>query len=154
MGDSILKWVGEIFHFAQWGASLVPEQLQVQGQPVELSLSLIFGWFFAPLAWLMGIQWSEAPIAGVLLGQKIALNEFVAYLNLSHYMSHLSNRTVIILSYALCGFANFSSIGIQIGGIGSLAPKRKSDLARLGVKSVIGGSIAAFMTAAIAGLLI
>ena len=154
LGDSVFKWFGHLIHFESWGQSLVPALMRADGHPVELSLSLIFGWFFAPIAWLMGISWSESPLAGVLLGQKVVLNEFVAYLNLSHWMNQLSDRTVVILSYALCGFANFSSIGIQIGGIGGIAPNRKSDLARLGIKSVIGGSIAAFMTAAIAGILI
>ncbi|MCB0351798.1 MAG: hypothetical protein KDD38_11480, partial [Bdellovibrionales bacterium] len=152
--DTAFKSVGELMNFASWGTFLVPHQLLAAGQPAELSISLIFGWLFAPIAWLMGINWGDAPLAGVLLGQKIVLNEFVAYLNLTKVMSELSDRTVIILSYALCGFANFSSIGIQIGGIGGLAPNRKSDLARLGIKSVIGGSLAAFTTAAIAGLLI
>lgn len=152
--DSVFKWAGELIHFADWGTFLVPQQLLAADKPAELSLSLIFGWFFAPLAWLMGINWSDAPLAGVLLGQKVVLNEFVAYLNLTKIMSELSDRTVIILAYALCGFANFASIGIQIGGIGSMAPNRKSDLARLGIKSVIGGSLASFTTAAIAGMLI
>ena len=92
--------------------------------------------------------------AGGFLGEKIAVNEFVAYLHLSQISSQLSERTLVILSYALCGFANFSSIGIQLGGIGSLAPKRRGDLALLGVRAVIGGSIAAFLTACVAGILI
>lgn len=154
LGDSFFKWFGEMIQFGTWGTELVPLQLRTAGEPAQLSLSLIFGWFFAPLAWLMGISWGDAPLAGVLLGQKVVLNEFVAYLQLSKLMANLSDRTVIILSYALCGFANFSSIGIQIGGIGGMAPNRKGDLARMGVKAVIGGSIAAFMTAAVAGMLI
>lgn len=134
-GDALLKWMGELIH-------------------IELSLSLILGWFFAPFAWLMGIPWSEVMSAGTLLGQKMALNEFVAYLNLAKNLESLSERTIVILSYALCGFANFSSIGIQIGGIGSLVPERRKDLARLGLKAMIGGTLAAFMTAAIAGMLL
>jgi CNT family concentrative nucleoside transporter len=90
----------------------------------------------------------------VLLGQKVVLNEFIAYLNMAQIMDNLNERTVIILSYALCGFANFSSIGIQLGGIGNMAPNRKTDLAKLGIRSVIGGSLAAFMTAAVAGMLL
>lgn len=133
--DAFLKWFGGLFSY-------------------ELTASIIFGWFFSPIAWLMGIQWSECGVAGSLLGQKVVLNEFVAYLNLSQIMNTLSPRTVVILSYALCGFANFSSIGIQIGGIGSISPERRSDLAKLGVKAVIGGSLAAFMTAAVAGMFI
>ncbi len=119
-----------------------------------INLTDIFGFIFAPLAWVMGIPWNEAAIAGQLLGEKVVLNEFVAYLHLSEIANTLSQRTVIILSYALCGFANFSSIAIQIGGIGGMAPERKSDLAQLGIRAVIGGSLAAFMTACLAGILL
>ncbi len=121
---------------------------------VELSLQLILGYLFAPLALVMGIPWSEILVAGGYLGEKIVLNEFVAYLNLAQNGGHLSERTLVILSYALCGFANFASIAIQIGGIGSLAPERQGDLARFGLRSIVGGSLAAFMTASIAGFLI
>ena len=152
--NALLEFFGEIIQFSSWGESLVPTQLAVEGQPAKLSLSLIFGWVFAPIAWLMGISWNEAAIAGSLLGEKIVINEFVAYMHLSQLMQSLSDRTIIICSYALCGFANFSSIAIQIGGIGGIAPERRSDLARLGVKAIIGGSLAAFMTATIAGILI
>lgn len=119
-----------------------------------LSLELMLGWVFAPFAWIMGIPWDECLKSGALLGQKTILNEFVAYMNLAKEGSSFSPRAAIILSYALCGFANFSSIAIQIGGIGGIAPERKSDLARLGVKSVIGGTLATFMMAAIAGVLV
>jgi CNT family concentrative nucleoside transporter len=121
-----------------------------------LSLEWILGRLFAPLAFVMGVPMSEAIEAGNLLGQKIVINEFFAYANLSELIKNntLSNRTIVILTYALCGFANFSSIGIQVGGIGSLAPERRSDIAKLGVKALIGGSLAAFMTATIAGILI
>lgn len=154
MGDAFFKWAGQLIHFADWGQALVPQQMRANGEAVELSLSLIFGWLFAPLAWVMGINWAEAPLAGVLLGEKMVLNEFVAYIHLTKFMNTLSDRTVIILSYALCGFSNFLSIGIQIGGIGAIAPNRRSDLARLGIRAVIGGSLATFTTAAIAGMLI
>lgn len=151
--DASLRWFGGVIDFASWGVGLDPHSA-MKSEPAQLTASLIFGWIFSPLAWLMGIDWKECSVAGALLGQKVVLNEFVAYLNLSQVMNQLSERTVIILSYALCGFANFSSIGIQIGGIGTLAPERKSDLAQLGVRAIIGGSLAAFMTAAIAGMLI
>jgi CNT family concentrative nucleoside transporter len=154
MADTLFKMFGEIIGFASWGQTLVPELLQKSGEPATLSFSLVFGWFFAPLAWLMGIPSQDCLVAGVLLGQKVVLNEFIAYLNMAQIMTQLNERTVVILSYALCGFANFSSIGIQIGGIGNMAPNRKTDLARLGIRSVIGGSIAAFMTAAVAGMLL
>jgi len=154
MADAGFKLIGQWIGFQNWGQQLVPEILKTNGHPIELSFSLVFGWFFAPLAWLMGIPWAECAVAGTLLGQKMVLNEFIAYLRLADIASQLSERTVIILSYALCGFANFSSIGIIIGGIGSIAPHRKADLARLGFKAMIGGSLAAFMTAAVAGFLI
>ncbi len=152
--NGCLGWFGGIIGFDTWGKDFVPQALGGAQQDAALSLELIFGWIFAPIAFLMGIPWSEAPIIGAFLGQKIVLNEFVAFLNLSNVKDLLSERTLIIASYALCGFANFSSIGIQLGGIGGIAPSRRSELAELGLKSVIGGSLAAFMTAAIAGLLI
>ncbi|QDU89946.1 Nucleoside permease NupX [Pirellulimonas nuda] len=115
-----------------------------------------FGYGFAPLAWAMGIQWSECVAAGAMLGEKMVLNEFYAYLSLSNAVKQetLSPRTITILTYALCGFANFSSIGIQLGGIGGIAPQRRSDLAKLGLRAMLGGTLAAFMTACIAGILL
>ncbi|MEE3199594.1 MAG: nucleoside transporter C-terminal domain-containing protein, partial [Planctomycetota bacterium] len=120
------------------------------------SLEATAGVFFHPLVWLMGIPWAEAGLVGELMGLKTILNEFVAYLALSQHMGDaaLSQRSFIIATYALCGFANFASIGIQIGGIGPLAPKRQGDLARLGLKAMLGGTLAAFMTACIAGILL
>lgn len=121
-----------------------------------LSLGWILGRMFAPLAFIMGVPANEIIAAGDLLGQKLVLNEFVAYANLAPLISsgELSKKTITILTYALCGFANFSSIGIQIAGIGGLAPKRRSEISKLGVRSLVGGSLAAFMTAVIAGILI
>lgn len=119
-----------------------------------LSFQQILGWLFSPLAWLLGIPWTDAFPAGVLLGEKTVLNEFVAYAHLHEQLEQLSPRTVTILTYALCGFANFSSIAIQIGGIGALAPERRHDLARLGVRALIAGTLACFMTACIAGILL
>lgn len=152
--DYVFIYLGELIRFSEWGSNWVPELILKINPEVKLTLSLIMGWIFSPVAYLLGIPWSEANIAGSLIGQKIVLNEFVAYLNLSQIGEQLSERTVIILSYALCGFANFSSIAIQIGGIGGMAPTRVKDLANLGLKSVLGGSLAAFMTAAVAGILI
>ncbi len=122
--------------------------------PRPLDLSFILGLLFWPFAVLMGIPLSEAMTAGFLLGEKVVLNEFVAYLHLARLQTELSERSMIILSYALCGFANFSSVAIQVGGIGSLAPDRRSEIAALGMKSVMGGTLAAFMTAAIAGIFV
>lgn len=121
-----------------------------------LSLEWILGRLFSPLAFIMGVPMSDAIEAGNLLGQKVVINEFFAYGNLSELIKtgSLQPRTVTILTYALCGFANFSSIGIQVGGIGSLAPKRRGEIAKLGFRSLIGGTLAAFMTATIAGIMI
>jgi concentrative nucleoside transporter, CNT family len=123
----------------------------------EVSIQLFLGWLMAPLAWLMGTPWQDAQAVGVLIGEKTVLNEFVAYLHLAQMLQEgqeLSARAVVIATYALAGFANFSSIAIQIGGIGGLAPERRSDLSRLGLRAMIGGTLAAFMTAAVVGLLI
>ncbi|HEX7344500.1 MAG TPA: nucleoside transporter C-terminal domain-containing protein [bacterium] len=119
-------------------------------------LAVIFGALFRPLAYLIGVPWSEAATVGNLLGIKITANEFISYIKLSELIKSgaLSERAITIATYCMCGFANFGSVGIQIGGIGSLAPGRRSDLARLGIKALIGGTLASYMTGTIAGLLI
>ena len=109
----------------------------------QLSLELVSGYIFAPVAYLLGVPWSEAMAVGTLLGKKLVINEFVAYLDLQQQISTLSPRSVVISTYALCGFANFSSIAIQLGGIGTIAPERRKDLASLGIKCLIGGTLAA-----------
>jgi CNT family concentrative nucleoside transporter len=119
-----------------------------------LSLQQIFGWAFAPIAWSMGVPWHDAPVVGNLLGTRMAANEFVAYKELSTLKGTLDPRSFTIATFALCGFANFSSIGIQIGGIGSLAPTRRHDLARLGLRAMLAGTLANFITATIAGFLL
>ena len=121
---------------------------------VGLSLQQIFGWVFAPIAWAMGVPWRDAPTIGNLLGTRMALNEFVAYSQLGPMKSSLDPRSFTIATFALCGFANFSSIGIQIGGIGALAPSRRHDLARLGMRAMLAGTLANFLTATIAGFLL
>jgi CNT family concentrative nucleoside transporter len=121
---------------------------------VGLSLQQIFGWVFAPVAWSMGVPWRDAPTIGNLLGTRMALNEFVAYAQLGPLKSQLDPKSFTIATFALCGFANFSSIGIQIGGIGALAPNRRHDLARLGLRAMFAGTLANFMTATIAGFLL
>ena len=122
----------------------------------QLSFELIIGYLFAPFAFLMGIPWSDCLQVGVMLGKKVVVNEFVAYLDLQKAIgdASISERAVTITTYALCGFANFSSIAIQLGGIGGIAPTRRQDLAKLGIKSLIGGTLACFMTACIAGVLL
>jgi CNT family concentrative nucleoside transporter len=121
---------------------------------VGLSLQQIFGWVFAPLAWSMGVAWQDAATIGNLLGTRMVLNEFVAYSQLGPLKDALDPRSFTIATFALCGFANFSSIGIQIGGIGALAPNRRHDLARLGIRAMVAGTLANFVTATIAGFLL
>ncbi len=123
---------------------------------VGTSLQQIFGWVFSPVAWVMGVPWSEAAVFGNLLGTKIAVNEFMGYIELGQAAQSgaLSPRSVVIGTYALCGFANFSSIAIQIGGIGTIAPQRRADVAAMGLKAMFGGALASWLTATIAGVLI
>ncbi len=121
---------------------------------VGLSLQQILGWAFAPLAWSMGVPWQDATTVGNLLGTRMVLNEFVAYSQLGPLKDTLDPRSFTIATFALCGFANFSSIGIQIGGIGALAPNRRHDLARLGIRAMLAGTLANFVTATIAGFLL
>jgi CNT family concentrative nucleoside transporter len=141
-----LTWFGEVTGIAS-----------ALGKPTDMGTLL--GYVLAPVAWVIGVPWQDATTVGGLIGQKIVLNEFIAYLQLSDIINGktpgvtLTEQGKLIATYALCGFANFSSIAIQIGGIGGLAPERRHDLARLGLKAVLGGSIATFMTATIAGVL-
>lgn len=141
-----LTWFGEVTGLA---AAI--------GKPTNLST--IFGYVLAPIAWVIGTPWADATTVGSLIGQKVVINEFVAYTELSQIVNgqipgvSLSAEGRLIATYALCGFANFSSIAIQIGGIGGLAPERRHDLAKFGLRAVLGGTIATFMTATIAGVL-
>ncbi|WP_295380754.1 NupC/NupG family nucleoside CNT transporter [uncultured Stenotrophomonas sp.] len=141
-----LTWIGEVTGLAA----------QI-GKPTNLST--IFGYVLAPIAWVIGTPWADATTVGSLIGQKVVINEFVAYTELSQIVNgqvagvSLSDEGRLIATYALCGFANFSSIAIQIGGIGGLAPERRHDLAKFGLRAVLGGTIATFMTATIAGVL-
>ena len=128
------------------------------GQP-ELSLQMILGWVFQPLAYLIGVPWYEANIAGSMIGQKLVINEFVAYLDFGRYLGEnppvlLSDKTKAIITFALCGFANLGSIAILIGGIGTMAPNRRGDIAKMGIKAVIAGSLSNLMSATMAGLFI
>ncbi|KLN47571.1 nucleoside transporter NupC [Providencia rettgeri] len=128
----------------------------------QLSLELLLGWLFAPIAFLIGVPWSEATIAGSFIGQKIVVNEFVAFMNFGEYMKAdaeviaagkqvLSDHTKAIISFALCGFANLSSVAILLGGLGGMAPNRRGDVARLGMKAVMAGTLSNLMSATIAG---
>tara|TARA_B100000700_G_scaffold40966_3_gene41747 strand:+ start:12386 stop:13687 length:1302 start_codon:yes stop_codon:yes gene_type:complete len=152
---ALAKWIfSSIGEALEWSINLVAGEGAVDFQ---WSLESAMGYCFAPLAWVMGIEWSECIKAGELLSYKVIANEFIAYDLLADVQSDpataLSDRTTMILTYALCGFANFGSIGIQIAGIGGLAPERRGDLAKLSVRAMIGGTLAAFMTACFAGLL-
>jgi CNT family concentrative nucleoside transporter len=123
------------------------------GQYNGLSFEFLTGYLFSPLAWLMGVPWQDAMVVGQLMGEKTILNEFVAYPNLGKLQDELTTKSVIMATYVLCGFANFASIGIQVGGIGSLAPERKGELARFGLKALIAGTLACMMTAVLVGMI-
>jgi len=144
MADAVLAWFGSLWGFTGESA---------------WSLALVFGYLFSPIAWLMGIEAADCQVAGQLLGLKMVANEFLAYDLLGQWLQEdsavkISHRSEVILTYALSGFSNFGAIGIQIGGIGGLAPGRRSDLAKHGLRAMLGGAIACCMTACIAGLLI
>ncbi len=121
---------------------------------VGLSLQQLFGWIFAPVAWSLGVPWRDAATIGNLLGTRMVLNEFIAFAELGRIKDTLDPRSVTVATFALCGFANFSSIGIQIGGIGALVPARRHDLARLGIRAMVAGTLANFVTACIAAMLL
>lgn len=151
MFDYLLTWLPVAFCEAGVAFGYHPEC-----QP--LSLARILGWVFSPIAFTMGVPWDEAAVVGRLLGEKLVLTEFIAYISLGEVINAetamISERSAIIASYALCGFANFASIGIQLGGIGGIAPNRMSDLAGLALRAMIAGSLAAFMTGTIAGVML
>jgi CNT family concentrative nucleoside transporter len=139
-----------------WPLAALGEELAIEG---GLSLSRIFGWVFAPVAWCMGVEsWHDCELFGGLLGTKIAVNEFVAFSQMKNLtdasaeIAFESARSAKMAAYALCGFANFASVGIQIGGISPLAPERKSDLSRLALRAMLGGAFASWMTATVAGM--
>lgn len=143
---SLIALVNGVFGWVHTSAAWFPATMQE-----------LFGWIFAPVAYLLGVTWTDAPHVGKLLGTRLVLNEFVAFIDLGQLPAqgiHLDPRSKVIATYALCGFANISSIAIQVGGIGALVPSRKSDLARLGLRAVAAGTLANFMSACIAGLLV
>ncbi len=160
MLNAIIGWFGDLHVPGYQSLNMMLNDGAIgEAQKVKLNLGLILGYVLAPIAWVIGIEWNDAVIAGGLIGQKVVLNEFIAYLQLSQTPvgagpGAISEHSRLILTYALCGFANFASIAIQIGGIGGLAPERRADLARFGLRAVLGGSIATLMTATIAGVLI
>lgn len=147
---AFLAFIGLINHVLDWSCMLVGSE---EG---TCSLESLFGWIFMPLAWVLGVQWSECDLVGQLIGLKITVNEFVAYSKLADMRDDglLSKRAEVIATYALCGFSNISSIGINLGGFGAMAPERRGDLAKVVVRAMIAGSCACFLTASIAGTLL
>ncbi len=145
--DYLLSWAGK---FGVW-CGISPGLLGIDWR--NLNLKQILGSLFAAVAWLMGVPAKDVRSAGSLMGTKMVVNEFVAYLDLRTIRNSLDPKTIIVTSFALCGFANFSSIAIQIGGIGELAPERRGDLARLGLKALLCGTLASYLSATIAGIL-
>lgn len=153
---ALIAVVNALLAWLAWAA--VEVGLVAGPEPPQWTLELLFGYAFYPIAWLMGVESKDCLAVGQLLGIKWFGTEFVAYETLAGWQQQgsgvaLSDRSIVIATYALCGFANFASIGIQLGGIGGIAPERKADLARLGLRAMIGGSLAAFMTACVAGVL-
>ena len=147
LANGIIGWAGQWLSY--WG---LHDLLGLN--MATLSLKDILGLFFSPIAFLLGVPWEEASRVGSLMGTKLVVNEFVAYLDMTHVSVPLSHKAQIIASFALCGFANFSSVAMQIGGIGEMAPERKADLARLGLKALLCGSMASYVSSAIAGILL
>lgn len=155
MGNHLLGWVGD-FHLKGYLSLNQTIANATEGMYTRLSLEYLFGLIFAPLAWLLGTPSADMMVVGRLLGEKTILNEFFAYISMSKLNADgmiQDPRSLIIATYALCGFSNIASIGIQIGGIGAIAPGKRAMLSKLGVKALIGGSVACFFTACIAGML-
>jgi CNT family concentrative nucleoside transporter len=154
----LINIIGEFNGIGSWQFTSLNEIIETRTIFDSFNLQMILGYLFAPFAWIIGIHSNDILIAGQLLGEKTVINEFIAYLSLKDIVAEnttnalLQKRTIIILTYALCGFSNFASIGIQIGGIGSIAPNQRSTLAKLGLRSLLGGTLACLMTAAIAGM--
>jgi CNT family concentrative nucleoside transporter len=137
LANALFGWVQGLFGVAQ-----------------PLTLQVVLGWLNAPFAWLIGIESKDCVLVGQTFGERIVLNEFIGYLSLGEHQAEMSPRSFILATYALCGFANFASIAIQIGGIGALAPERRADLARIGFRAMIGGLLACYLTASLVGILI
>jgi CNT family concentrative nucleoside transporter len=165
VGAMLLAFIALIAMFnaiVGWGAELVGDLYCGEDAAClpafqDFTIQKVLGYALAPLAWIMGVPWADCFEVGQLLGVKTVINEFVAYMQMGGQLSagaFESPRSVVIATYALCGFANFGSIAIQIGGIGGIAPKRRGDLAKIGLRAMIAGTIACLMTATVAGMLI
>ena len=151
---ALINWGLERGQFLVVSLANGSEAAKEMAQSSPLTFERIVGWIFCPFAWLMGIQSDDVLKISSLLGEKTVLNEFIAYMDLVKLRDQLSERSFTIATYALCGFANFGSVAIQIGGIGSLVPSRREDIAQLSLRSMVGGTLAAFTTACIVGMLI
>ncbi len=134
--NGIFGWVGSWFGYA------------------DLTLQEVFGYVFQPVAYVLGVSWDEANLAGSFIGQKLVINEFVAYLDFVNYKDQMSEHSQVIITFVLCGFANFSSIAILLGGLGGMAPSRRHDIARLGMRALLAATLANMMSAAIAGFFV
>lgn len=134
--NGLIGWAGEVLGYE------------------DITFQLLLGYLFQPLAWALGVPWEEARLAGSFIGQKMVVNEFVAYLDFVNYQTELSEKSRAIITFALCGFANFSSIAILMGGIGAMAPSRRKEIAQLGLKAVIAATLSNLMSAALAGLFV
>ncbi len=147
LGNGILGWFGEFGGVNKW--------IVANTQYSALSFELVLGYIGRPIVWVLGVDWAESVFVGELLGTKTILNEFVGYLKLGEMKANgvLSEKATIMSTYMLCGFANFASIGIQIGGIGALAPNKKGMLSQLGMRALLGGTIASLLTAAVVGMM-
>ena len=153
----LINIIGNFNGIGSWEFTSLNDVIQSNTIYDGFNLQMILGYLFAPLAWIIGIDLDDIILAGQLLGEKTVINEFIAYLSLKDIIASsgdelIQKRTIVILTYALCGFSNFASIGIQIGGIGSIAPNQRPTLARLGLRSLLGGTLACLMTATIAGI--
>ena len=151
MFNYVIGKICDVTHLNAWLAELT------NGQYTSLSLQVILGYLFSPLMWLIGISSQDMVLAGRLLGEKVIMSEFIAYISLADLKSTASfgyDKTIIMMTYVLCGFANFASIGIQIGGIGSLAPSKRATLARFGMKALLGGTLASMLSATLVGIIL
>ena len=145
---ALIALVNYLLGFIHW-----TELVNGTPQTIHLSLDWIFGKLFYPMAWSMGVPADDVQTAATIMGKKLTINEFVAFSDLTHLPAKMSDKATLITTFAICGFANFSSVGMQIGGIGALAPERRADLAKLGMRALIAGTLASYLSATIAGIM-
>lgn len=153
VGGMLLAFIALIAMFNWFIELILTDAMGLTINDKPITMQILVGYLLSPLAWVIGVPWKDCVSVGSMIGQKVIINEFIAYLELLNLKETLSDKAVLISTFALCGFANFSSIAIQIGGIGGIAPGRRTDLAKYGLLAVLGGSLATFMTATIAGVI-